>query len=144
MGLIGTYNHSVDAKGRLTIPYKLRAELGNEFILALSMDKCLLVYTKEEWDNFEQKLNGELKFLDERGRKLKRFFEAGASVCQVDNQGRVLLTPEQRAFAGITKDTVISCVGDHAEVWGKERWDELNSFSVDDINDLIKELGAIF
>ena len=143
MGLIGEYNHSIDAKGRLTIPYKLRAELGNEFFMTRSMDGCLLIYTQEEWKNFEQKLEV-LKFLDEGHRKLRRFFLGGAAECVVDNQGRVLLSPAQRDFAGITKDAVIVCVGDHAEVWSKEKWDEKNNVSVDDINDLIKDIGAIF
>ena len=143
MGLIGEFTHSIDAKGRLTIPYKLRAEIGNDFYMTRSMEGCLLIYTKEEWENFVKKFDS-LLFMDERHSLLKRFFIGGGSECTVDNQGRILLTPAQREFAGITKDVVISCVGDHAEVWSKEAWDEKNNLSADNIKALIKEMGPLF
>ena len=92
-GLKGEYNHSVDSKGRMIVPSKLREQLGLSFVVTRGMDGCLFAYPNDEWEIFEGKLR-QLPMTNENSRKFKRFFQAGAADCEVDNQGRILLPAE--------------------------------------------------
>lgn len=144
-GLKGEYNHSVDAKGRMIIPSKLREQLGMTFVVTKGMDHCLHAYPNNEWEIFEGKLR-QLPTTNEQTRAFKRFFLGSAADCEVDNQGRILLPASLRSFAGITKDVTIVGVGDHAEIWSKETWDSQNNVDDIDFNEMakgIEELGII-
>ena len=94
---MGEYSHSIDAKGRLIMPAKFREQLGDEFVVTKSPDKCLYVYTNEEWKNFEEKL-ATLPITNKGTRQFVRFFLAGAASCEVDKQGRILLPAVLRIF----------------------------------------------
>jgi MraZ protein len=142
-GLKGEYNHTIDAKGRLIVPSKLREQLGMSFVITRGTDGCLFAYPNDEWEVFEGKLR-ELPLTNDKARTFKRFFQAGAADCEVDNQGRVLLPGNLREFASISKEVVIAGVGDHAEIWSKDKWDEKNNIEDIDIDELalsIEELG---
>lgn len=141
-GLKGEYNHSVDAKGRMTVPSKLREQLGMTFVVARGMDKCLHAYSNDEWEIFEGKL-GQLPTTNEKARKLKRFLQGSATDCEVDNQGRILLSASLRNYAGITKDVTIVGVGDHAEIWSKENWDSQNNVDDIDFDEIAKEIEEL-
>lgn len=130
-GLKGEYNHSVDAKGRMIVPSKLREQLGVSFVITRGIDGCLFAYPNDEWELFESKLS-KLPTTNKDSRTLKRFFQGSATDCEIDNQGRILLPAALRNFAGITKDVTIIGVGERAEIWSKEKWEENNN--VDDIN----------
>ena len=94
---------------------------------------------------FEGKLR-QLPMTNENSRKFKRFFQAGATDCEVDNQGRILLPATLREFAGITKDVTIVGVGERAEIWSKEKWEEKNNIDDIDFNELaqgIEDLGIM-
>ena len=83
---------------------------------------------------------------NENSRKFKRFFQAGAADCEVDNQGRILLPANLREFAGITKDVTVVGVGERAEIWSKEKWEEKNNIDDIDFNELaqgIEDLGIM-
>ena len=142
-GLKGEFNHTVDAKGRMIIPSKLREQLGMSFVVTRGTDGCLFAYPNDEWDIFEGKLR-QLPMTNENARKFKRFFQAGATDCEVDNQGRVLLPSNLRDFAGITKDVVIVGVGERAEIWSKDKWlkySEEENLAADEIAARIENLG---
>lgn len=144
-GLKGEYNHSVDAKGRMIVPSKLREQLGMSFVVTRGVDGCLFAYPNDEWEIFEGKLR-QLPTTDKSARKFKRFFEAGATDCEIDNQGRILLPVVLREFAGITKDVTIVGVGERAEIWSKEKWEEENDIDNVDFDELaqgIESLGII-
>ena len=144
-GLKGEFNHTVDAKGRMIIPAKLREQLGLSFVVTRGTDGCLFAYPNDEWDIFEGKLR-QLPMTNENARKFKRFFQAGATDCEVDNQGRILLPANLRQFAGITKDVVVVGVGERAEIWSKDKWDEKNNIEDIDFDELamsIEDLGII-
>ena len=79
----GEYNHTIDTKGRLIVPSKLREELGDKFIITKGLDDCLFVYPKEEWDKFEEKLK-QLSLANKNARKFVRFFSSGACECELD------------------------------------------------------------
>ena len=139
----GEYNHTIDTKGRLIVPSKLREELGDKFIITKGLDDCLFVYPKEEWDKFEEKLK-QLSLANKNARKFVRFFSSGACECELDTQGRILITPVHREFAGLEKDVVTIGASNRVEIWSKERWDAYNndeSFDMDEIAEQMQDLG---
>ena len=117
------YNHTLDSKGRLIIPQKFREQLGAEFVLSRGMDHCLNLYTKESWEAFIEKLSQVPELSNPDGRKVARFFIAGATTCEVDKQGRILIPSVLREFAGLDKDVVLAGVGNRIEIWDKSAWE---------------------
>ena len=114
----GTYEHSVDAKGRLFIPAKLREELGETFYLAMGVDTCLAIYPQESWDRFTAKFSS----LPVSKSKAMRSLFANAVKCVPDSQGRIVIPQRLRTYADLGKDVVIIGVHDRAEIWSAERW----------------------
>ena len=100
---MGEYNHTIDAKGRLIIPSKFRELLGEEFVLTRGLDGCLYIYPMDEWESFEMKLRS-LPLTNKNARTFSRFFVAGATTCELDRQGRILVPQTLREFAGLEKD----------------------------------------
>ena len=137
---MGEYNHSIDAKGRLIIPSKFRDMLGDEFVVTKGLEGCLFVFEKYEFESFMDKLNEKSDF-ESRVRKIKRFFISGAQEMEPDKQGRMLVPPTLREYAGLEKEVVFAGVGGHIEIWDKSKWDDVTSF--DDINDIAEELSNI-
>lgn len=124
--LIGEYEHSLDAKGRLIMPAKLRTDMGEKFIITKGLDGCLFVFSQNEWSNFESKLK-ELPLTNKNARDFVRFFLSGATECEIDKQGRFLLVNTLREYAEITKEVIIIGVGTRLEIWNKEKWKKYNS-----------------
>ena len=118
---MGEYSHSIDAKGRLIMPGKFREQLGDEFVVTKSPDKCLYVYTNEEWKNFEEKL-ATLPITNKGTRQFVRFFLAGAASCEVDKQGRILLPAVLREYAELDKEVVLAGTSKRIEIWNKDRY----------------------
>ena len=138
---MGEYNHTIDAKGRLIIPSKFREALGSEFVLTKGLDGCLFVFPMKEWVAFEEKLRS-LPLIDKNARKFSRFFLAGASTCELDKQGRILVPGTLREFAQMDKEVVLTGMLDRIEVWSKEQWLENNAYDdMDDIAQSMQELG---
>ena len=104
---MGEYNHTIDAKGRLIIPSRFRELLGEEFVLTRGLDGCLSIYPMDEWVAFEEKLRA-LPLTNKDARTFSRFFVAGATACQLDKQGRILVPQTLRQFAGLDKDVVLT------------------------------------
>ncbi|MBC9783244.1 division/cell wall cluster transcriptional repressor MraZ [Heliobacillus mobilis] len=123
--LMGEYQHTIDPKGRLFMPAKLREALGEKFIATKGLDGCLFVYPPEEWRRLEEKLKG-LPFTRADARSFQRFLFSGASECEVDKQGRILLPSHLREHSALEKDVVIIGVGTRVEIWSAERWREYN------------------
>ena len=122
---MGEYNHTVDAKGRLIVPSKFREQLGDEFVITKGLDNCLFVYDNSEWTALEEKLRA-LPITNTAGRKFSRFLLAGATTCEVDKQGRILIPAVLREFAGLEKDVVLAGAGNRIEVWSSEKWAAAN------------------
>ncbi|HIU01827.1 MAG TPA: division/cell wall cluster transcriptional repressor MraZ [Candidatus Onthocola gallistercoris] len=140
---IGEYNHSIDAKGRLIVPSKFREALGDTFFVTKGLDGCLSVYPTEEWKIFESKLRS-LPITNKNARKFTRFFLAGASECEIDKQGRILIPAPLREYAGLVKDAVLVGVSSRIEIWSRDKWAEINDIDVDDMSDVaehMEELG---
>lgn len=140
---IGEYAHSIDTKGRLIMPAKFREELGITFIVTKGLDGCLFVYSKNEWAQLEEKLKT-LPFTSKDARSFNRFFFAGAIECEVDKQGRILISQNLRDYANLNKDVVIIGVSTRIEIWDKEKWDNYcnnEDVSPDDIAEKMSLLG---
>ena len=116
--MTGTYEHNIDAKGRLAIPSKLRDELGSVFYLAMGVDACLAVYPQSTWDRFTEKFAS----LPMSQSKAMRPLFANAARCELDNQGRIVIPQKLRRYAGLDKDVVILGVNDRAEIWSADAW----------------------
>ena len=140
---IGEYEHSIDAKGRLIMPAKLRDEIGEKFVITKGLDGCLFAYSQKEWLAFEEKLKT-LPLTSKNARDFTRFFLSGAVECEIDKQGRFLLTGNLREFAGLEKDVVIIGVNTRIEIWSKEKWSGYSSdenINVDEIAENMTMLG---
>lgn len=140
--LLGEYEHSIDPKGRLAVPAKLRESLGNNFMITKGLDGCLFVYAQEEWQRLEQKLAA-LPMSRKTARDFTRFLFGGACEGECDKQGRVLLPANLRRYAGLTKDTVIVGVGNHAEIWDAAKWQQYNEESAEDVSALAEQLADL-
>ena len=139
--LIGEYEHSLDAKGRLIMPAKLRQDMGEKFIVTKGLDGCLFAFSQNEWLNFETKLK-ELPLSDKNARNFVRFFLAGATECDTDKQGRFLIPNNLRTAAGLEKEAIIIGVGTRLEIWNKEIWEKCDeNISADEIAANMTMLG---
>ncbi len=141
--LIGEYEHSLDVKGRLIMPAKLREDMGEKFIITKGLDGCLFGFSQSEWSNFEEKLKT-LPLTNKDARNFVRFFLSGAIECEIDKQGRFLITSNLREYANMEKDVVIIGVGTRLEIWNKEKWENYNSnenISADEIAENMTMLG---
>ena len=116
--MTGTFEHSVDAKGRLIVPARLREELGETFYLAMGMDACLAIYPQETWNRFTEKFAS----LPMSQSAVMRPLFANAAKCELDAQGRIVVPQKLRAYASLEKDVVILGVHDRAEIWAADTW----------------------
>ncbi len=137
---MGEYNHTIDAKGRLIVPAKFREQLGSEFVVTKGLDGCLFVYSNEEWKHIEDKFR-EIPLTTKDARKFSRFFFAGAAVCEVDKQGRILLPVNLREYAAIEKDVVSVGVLNRVEIWSKDRW--LDNGDYDDMDEIAEHMAEM-
>lgn len=137
---MGEYHHSIDAKGRLIVPSKFREQLKDEFVITKGFDGCLYGYTMEEWNNIEEKFKS-VTLTSKDARKFLRFFFSGASSCEVDKQGRILIPPNLREYAGLDKEIVSAGVYSRIEIWSKDRWEENSYDDMDDVAEHMAELG---
>lgn len=118
---MGEYLHTIDGKGRLIVPVKFREALGEKFIATKGLDHCLFIYPEEEWQTIEQKLRA-LPFTQPDVRAFVRFFFSGATECELDKQGRILLPANLREYAQLVKDVVLVGVSSRVEIWSQELW----------------------
>ena len=140
---MGEYNHIIDAKGRLIIPARFRELLGEEFILTKGLDGCLSIYPMDAWEAFETKLRA-LPLTNKNARTFTRFFVAGATNCELDRQGRILVPQTLREFAGLEKEVVLAGNLDRIEIWSKEKWSEnCNYDDMDSIAESMQDMGII-
>lgn len=133
----GEYIHTIDSKGRLIIPAKLRPELGDNFVITKGLDGCIFAYPQKEWNVLEEKI----KTLPlSKSRELQRFFFSSACDCSLDTQGRILISATLRKFANITKDVTVIGVSNRAEIWDSENWNKYNN-NITDIEKAMEDIG---
>ncbi len=139
----GEYRHSLDAKDRVIIPAKFR-EIFKEnyvekFFVTRGLDRCLFVFTEEEWKNQEKKFR-EVPFTRQESRKFNRLYFSGAVEVVCDKQGRILLPVYLKEYGDIKTDVVIIGVSDRIEIWAKEKWDEFFKGNLNSFEELAEQL----
>lgn len=137
---MGEYHHTIDDKGRLTIPSKIRYELGETFVITRGLDGCLFVYPKDEWKNIISKYKELPNTKD--ARNFMRFFLSGAVECEFDKQGRINISSPLMKYADLNKECVIIGVNDRLEVWSKDRWENFINENEDSLSDIADNLFA--
>ncbi|MCH5206035.1 MAG: division/cell wall cluster transcriptional repressor MraZ [Oscillospiraceae bacterium] len=138
--MYGEYEHTVDAKGRMNFPAKLRDEFGEHFYIAKSFnEKCLTVYTKESWEQLRESLKDKPSKV---ALPIERFLFGSACEAEPDKQGRIAIAPALRAYAGITGEVVVVGLVGRAEIWDKESWERYNNETTpEDIAGMAEEIG---
>ena len=123
-GLIGEFHHTIDTKGRLSVPSKFRTILGDTFVISKGIDPCLVVYSEDEWSAFQAKLNT-LPTFDDDAREVKRFFGSGSAYVDVDSHGRILIPSNLQDYAGLSGEvTIVGTTDGKAEIWDTKSWEE--------------------
>lgn len=140
--LIGEYAHTIDSKGRVIVPAKFRTELGERFVLTKGFDGCLYGYSLEEWKNIEEKIKTLPLITGKDARNFTRFFFSSAIECELDSQGRILVSQGLRTYAELEKELVIIGVSSRIEIWSKTKWEAYNEAQdSDDIAEKMTMLG---
>ncbi len=135
---MGEYHHSIDAKGRIIIPAKLREDLGENFIITRGLDGCLFLYPKVEWDKIIMKYK-ELPDTKEK-RQFMRIFLSGATICEYDKQGRINIPNPLIEFANLQKDCIIIGVDEKLEIWSKSEWERFISDNETNLSEIADSL----
>lgn len=136
---MGEYQHNVDAKGRLFIPARFREGLGGRFVVTKGLDGCLFVYPRPEWEALEQKLKS-LPITRGDARAFVRFFFSGATECEVDKQGRILIPGNLREYAHLEKDAVIIGVSSRVEIWAREQWERYSTLAASSYEEIAEKI----
>ena len=124
MAFRGQHEHSLDAKDRLTVPSKLRAQLADGVVLLAGLDPCVEIWPRDGYASFTQRFLAGLNPLSSNARKIRRRFHAGAQDEELDSAGRVRLAKHLIAHAGLKGQCVVIGVEDHLEAWNPKRWTE--------------------
>lgn len=138
--LYGGYQHTVDKKGRVAIPSKLRDELGNSFMICQGIygKRCLCVYSMDKWNELVEKI-GSLP--SAKASVVKRFLYEGAFNVEFDSQGRILIPASLREYAGLENDAHIIGMDTNLEIWNTELWKEEHAqYSPESIAAIVEEL----
>ena len=140
--LLGEYFHNIDAKGRIILPSKFRSELGERFIVTKGFDGCLYGYSVDEWKNIEDKIKTLPQVTGKDVRNFTRFFFSNAIECEIDTQGRILISSSLREFAELSKEVAIIGVSSRIEFWNKAKWQSFSdNQDADDIAEKMALLG---
>lgn len=124
--LIGEYDHRLDGKNRLSIPRKFREFIQSTkepygLYVTRGLDKCLFLFTESQWREAKAELRSK-SFTKSVARRFQRMFFAPADFCEIDNQGRILLTEKLKKHAGLEKEVTVVGVESRIEVWSRELW----------------------
>lgn len=134
----GEYRHGMDPKNRVFIPSKLRDELGQTFVLAKDLrEKCLKIYSQEEWDRYIAPIKNQERRLAER---VLRFLNSSMTQVTPDSQGRILIPKDLVQYAEIERDVVVVGCYDYAEIWAEQSYNKLKE--TENVEEMIRELES--
>ena len=140
--LMGEFHHNIDDKSRLIIQAKFRVDLGEKFVITRGLDKCLFVYSNNEWEKIVSRLKN-LPFTNKDARNFTRFFLSGAAECEFDKQGRINITSPLGQYAGLTKECVIIGANDRLEIWSEDNWSNFFESNEDNLSDIAENLFSM-
>lgn len=127
---LGQFEHTIDEKGRLTMPAKFRAGLAAGLVVTLGMDGCLFVFPRAKWEELAARIES-LPITNPDARNLARLMFSNADDSGMDRQGRILIPAHLRTCAHLESDVVITGLNSRIELWNPARWQELQSAAID-------------
>jgi MraZ protein len=139
---LGEFAHSLDSKGRVAIPAKFRMRLGEGAFVTRGLDGCLVIYPAQEWQEYAEKLD-KLPSTQPDVRNFKRFIFSGATECDFDRQGRVLIPGFLREYAGLGETAVVVGQYSKVEIWSQERWDTARPKVEEDGEQIAERLSGL-
>ncbi len=137
---IGTYEHTIDDKGRLAIPAKFRDGLGDRFFATRGLDKCLFIFPKNEWERQLAEF-AKLPLTMRDARAYSRLFFSGACECELDKQGRINIPAYLREYAGLAKEAIVIGVMTRVEIWSQEVWMGYSSEAEESYEEIAEKLS---
>ena len=139
---LGEFQHTIDPKGRIVLPAKLRDDLADGCVITRGQDHCLYVFPMDRWHYEEERISS-LPRTERRFRDYSRSFFSGAMQQALDRQGRIQVPPKLREYAGLDKEVVVIGAGDRIEVWDAVAFDEIISQADDYYSDIQEALSDI-
>lgn len=140
--LLGEYRFNLDEKNRITIPSKFRKIFKDGLVVTKGFENCLFIFTNTDWQDFSNQIK-QLKTLKKDARLLSRFIFGGATEDMPDKQGRIMVPPNLREWAGLKKEIVIIGVGNRLEVWSKNNWQKTEGQAAGSFSDIAEELADL-
>jgi MraZ protein len=137
----GNFEHTLDAKHRLTVPSKFRAQLAGSVFLVKGVDRCISVYPEQTYSAMTAAALARLNPFSPEGRELRRFFHGNAADVELDTAGRVMLPPGHRGHAGIDRQVMIVGAGDSLELWDLDAWQDYDTDLTARAAELTSSLG---
>lgn len=137
----GTFDYSLDAKNRLTVPARYRAALSDGVVLAMGFDPCVALWRPSDYDAYTQASLASFHPLAPEAQKLKRFFAANSLETELDAAGRIMVPAFLIDHAGLEKEVVVTGAGDALEIWGRSTWAQYNAALASDVTDITSRLG---
>ena len=139
--LLGTHDHTIDDKSRLTLPAKFRPSFEAGVVVTRGLDPCLVAYPRDEWARSQSRI-AELDTLSGEARQLQRVVYGNAVEGDLDKQGRFVIPTKLREYAGLDRDVVVAGVNDHLEIWDRAAWERELSESEGRTRDVAERLAA--
>lgn len=139
---MGEFQHSLDEKNRLIMPAKLRDGLGDRFIITKGLDTCLFAYTETEFQQLAAKLQS-LPFTKADSRAFVRMFFSGASECEFDKQGRIVIPSNLKEYANLDKECVIIGVSNRVEIWSRSEWEKYSEGAESSYEEIAEKLDGL-
>jgi MraZ protein len=139
---LGEYRHTLDAKGRVSLPARYRASMTGSLVLAKGFEKSLMVYTSTGYAEFLARVLDMDEFKG-KARELQRYFTANAVELDLDGAGRISVPAAMREWAGLTKDVVVVGAGERAELWNPSQWDAYRTRTEGAVADIAEELSDL-
>ena len=140
--LIGEYTHNLDPKKRLSIPARLRKEIGDGAVLTRGLDGCLWLFPQAQWHTLTERIAA-LPMAKADSRSFARLLLSGASEVQFDSLGRVLVPEYLKAYAGLKREVVITGVHTRLELWDKSTWNAYKRKLEKDGDAIAQKLGDL-
>ena len=142
--ITGEYRNTLDEKGRLLIPSRIRTEIpGNLLVITQGVDKCLWLFPPEEWKRISDNLMTSTSIFQSRARLIQRRIVAPAQETEIDKSGRINISPTLRDYAGLTKDAVILGIKNYIEVWDESVYRDWWADKESEFQEAAEELGKV-
>ena len=136
---MGEFHHNLDEKNRLIIPSKFREELGKKFVVTRGLEECLFVYSLDEWNKIVEKLRS-LPFTNKDARTFMRMFLSGATECELDPNGRIVIPSNLISYCSLEKEAIILGVNERLEIWAENKYEEFFNSNIDKFSDVAEGL----